>query len=122
MKKFLCGLLCAASYLGAAMIRVPFMALMCCGLCGLSVGIMWPGTFSSAAKNLPSGGTAMFALLALAGDVGCASGPSLVGLAGDIRAGLALAVIFPIILTILLRLTKNRKEMTSPAALRAPPI
>ncbi len=106
-----CGILCALSYLGASLIPIPQIALLCCGLCGLSVGIMWPGTFSSAAKSLPSGGTAMFALLALGGDIGCAAGPALVGLTGEIRSGLLLAVIFPIILIILLQLMKNRKEM-----------
>ena len=75
---------------------------MGCGLCGLSVGIMWPGTFSLAAQRCPAGGTPMFALFALAGDLGCSSGPTLVGLvadaAGGLKAGLTAALIFPALL------------------------
>ena len=106
-----CGVLCAAAYFAAALSPLPLLALMGCGLCGLSVGIMWPGTFSAASKALPSGGTAMFAFLALGGDVGCAAGPALVGLTGDLRGGLIHAAVFPISLVILLHFTKKRKEM-----------
>lgn len=76
---------------------------MGCGICGVSVGILWPGTFSVASRHCPKGGTAMFALLALAGDLGCTSGPTLVGMAsgllgGQLKAGLLLAVVFPALL------------------------
>lgn len=70
----LSSLLCIASYLGISLLGMPQLSLVCCALCGLSVGIMWPGTFSKAAAALPKGGTAMFALLALGGDVGCSGG------------------------------------------------
>ena len=103
-----CGALCLASYLLAVFSPWPVLALAGCGLCGLSVGIMWPGTFSLAARGLPAGGTALFALLALAGDLGCAAGPTLVGLLsglrdGQLRFGLLAAMIFPLLLLILLR-------------------
>lgn len=99
------GCLCVFSYLMAGLIKNPIPALTGCGICGFSVGVLWPGAFSLASKRFPKGGTALFALLALAGDVGCMSGPTLVGeLAGimgdNLSAGLLCAVIFPIILII----------------------
>lgn len=80
---------------------VPVLGLMGCALCGLSVGIMRPGTFSLAAEACPKGGTAMFALFALAGDLGCSTGPSLVGFVsgqfnGVLQTGLAAEILFPL--------------------------
>ena len=97
------GILCLCSYLLIALSPVPAFALVGCGLCGFSVGILWPGTFSLASKSMPAGGTALFALLALGGDLGCSGGPTYVGiisgLAGDsLRKGILFAVIFPILL------------------------
>ena len=103
----LCGVVCALAYFIAALSPISFISLLGCGLCGLSVGIMWPGTFSTAAQTLPSGGTAMFALLALAGDIGCACGPALVGLAGNIRTGLLFGAAFPILLIVMLGIMKK---------------
>lgn len=82
LQKFIAGssLLCIVSYLIAIFSPIPVLALAGCALCGLSVGIMWPGTFSMAAKECPQGGTAMWAFFALAGDVGCASGPGVVSI------------------------------------------
>ncbi len=74
------GLLCVAAYLLAGLSKSPVLGLAGCALCGLSVGIMWPGSFSTAAKVLRRGGTIMFAFLALAGDLGCSAGPGLVGM------------------------------------------
>ena len=79
------GLLCVTSYLLAAFSRSHLLGLVGCGLCGLSVGIFWPGTISLATQNCPRGGSAMFALLALAGDVGCSAGPTLVGLVAGVK-------------------------------------
>jgi MFS family permease len=79
----------------------PLLSLAGCAFCGLSVGIMWPGTFSLASKIFPRGGTAMFAILALAGDAGCVSGPGLVGLimnATTLKTGLLTAIVFPLLL------------------------
>ena len=97
------GILCIASYLCIALTPHPVIALIGCGVCGLSVGIMWPGTFSKATASVERGGTAMFALLALAGDVGCSGGPTVVGmvsdaLGGDLKKGILAGVIFPVLL------------------------
>lgn len=110
----LSSLLCVASYLLAALFDQPALCLLGCMLCGLSVGIMWPGCFSIASKKLKNGGTAMFALLALAGDVGCAAGPALVGnvaelFGGELQAGLLAAVIFPTLLLLCNLLRKKQK-------------
>ena len=105
LDRFMIGssILCIASYLGIAFLPIPQLSLIFCALCGLSVGIMWPGSFSKAAAILPKGGTAMFALLALGGDVGCSGGPTLVGMVssfmGDnLKLGILAGVIFPILL------------------------
>ena len=109
------GALCVVSYLLASLSPVPVLALVGCGLCGLSVGIMWPGTFSLAAEKCPKGGTAMFAYFALAGDLGCSSGPTLVGMISDafdgrLTAGLLAAIIFPLLLLAGLRLCKKMTD------------
>lgn len=95
--------LCILSYFTIAFVPVPLLSLIGCAICGLSVGIMWPGTFSKASKALPKGGTAMFALLALGGDVGCSGGPTVVGMVSgafgdDLRKGILAGVIFPALL------------------------
>lgn len=97
------ALLSIASYLVISLSPSPAVSLVGCAVCGLSVGIMWPGSFSKAAKALPTGGTAMFALLALSGDLGCLSGPSLVGaisnaVGNNLKIGILVAVVFPITL------------------------
>lgn len=107
--------LCIVSYLGVSLLPVPWLSLVFCALCGLSVGIMWPGTFSKASSALPRGGTAMFALLALGGDVGCGGGPTVVGfvsgtLGDNLKLGILAGVAFPILLLIGIFLcAKNRK-------------
>ena len=110
------ALLCIASYLLIALVPVPALGLVGCALCGLSVGIMWPGTFSMAAASMRHGGTALFALLALAGDLGCSSGPTLAGFVsgvyGDnLRRGILAAAIFPIALLVSLLLIKRRRSV-----------
>lgn len=97
------SILCILSYLGISLSPSPLMSLAACGICGLSVGIMWPGTFSKASAALPAGGTAMFALLALGGDIGCAGGPTLVGmvsgvLGDNLKMGILAGILFPILL------------------------
>ena len=98
-----CAVLCAGCYLLASLAGSPAAALAGCAVCGFSVGVFWPGTFSMAASSLPRGGTAMFALMALAGDVGCSGGPTLVGLltsgnGGDLRGGLLIGIVFPLVI------------------------
>ena len=100
-----CGAMCVCCYLLSALSPLPMLGLMGCALCGISVGIMWPGTISISAQNCPAGGTAMFALLALAGDLGGSVGPSVVGLFsgaadGNLKVGLLAAAVFPVILII----------------------
>lgn len=109
--------LCVVSYLLAALSPIPELGLVGCALCGLSVGIFWPATFSLAIGHMPKGGTALFAILSLGGDVGCTVGPTLVGLVSDARGGelstgLLFAMIFPIVLAIcsVLLLVISRKK------------
>ena len=116
LDRFMTGsaLLCVISYLGISLVPIPWIGLLGCGLCGLSVGIMWPGTFSKAAASIKRGGTAMFALLALGGDIGCSGGPTLVGLVsgafGDnLHRGILAGAIFPVVLLAVLLMLK-RKE------------
>ncbi len=98
-----CAALCAGCYTLAAFAPHPLLGLAGCAACGFSVGVFWPGTFSLAAKALPAGGTAMYALMALAGDLGCSSGPGLVGKAanaagGNLKAGILAAAAFPLLM------------------------
>ena len=108
-------ILCMISYLSIALISIPAVALLGCALCGMSVGIMWPGTFSKSAAVLRQGGTAMFAFLALAGDLGCSGGPTLVGFVSglfgeDLRKGIFAALIFPLLLLAGLCMEKRAKK------------
>lgn len=107
LDRFMLGssVLCIFSYLLIAASPIPFLPLVGCGICGLSVGIMWPGTFSKASVALKNGGTAMFALLALAGDLGCSGGPTLVGFvssaaADNLKAGILVAIVFPVVMAV----------------------
>ena len=110
------GILCILSYLMVSLSPSPALSLVGCGICGLSVGIMWPGSFSKAAASIRNGGTALFALLALAGDLGCSGGPTLVGYisslaSDDLKMGILTAVIFPVLLvTGILTLRKPKAE------------
>lgn len=97
------GFACIISYLIISLSPYPVLGLIGCGLCGLSVGILWPGTFSIASASIRGGGTAMFAFLALAGDLGCSGGPTFVGLissafSDNLKAGILGAIVFPILL------------------------
>lgn len=115
LQKFMMGssVLCILSYLAAVFSPYPVFALIGCGMCGLSVGIMWPGTFSLAAKRCPQGGTAMFALFALAGDIGCGAGPGLVSMISKaqpsygLKAGLLCAIIFPVLMILVILYQKR---------------
>ena len=107
LKRFMkiSALLCICCYLIAVFSGQPLIALLGCAFCGFSVGIFWPGTFSLAAGRLPGGGTAMYAFMALAGDVGCGGGPTLVGMVagamgGNLKAGLLTAMIFPAVILV----------------------
>lgn len=95
--------LCIVSYLCIAFVPNPVAGLVGCGVCGFSVGIMWPGTFSKASATIRNGGTAMFAMLALAGDVGCSGGPTLAGFVSsaagnNLHVGICAALVFPVLM------------------------
>lgn len=116
LKKMMVGsaVLCIACYLLAVFGGHPVLGLIGCALCGFSVGIFWPGTFSIAAWELPGGGTAMYALMALAGDLGCSSGPTVVGMVsdrmnGELRYGILAAILFPICMLVSLIFVKQKK-------------
>ncbi len=107
--------LCILSYLGISLFPIPLLNLIACAVCGLSVGIMWPGTFSKASSALPKGGTAMFALLALGGDIGCSGGPTLVGmisgaLGDNLKMGILAGIIFPVLLLMGIILCRKTKK------------
>ncbi|WP_418419061.1 MFS transporter [Blautia sp.] len=110
------SILCILSYLGIALFPSPVLSLAACAVCGLSVGIMWPGSFSKAAAALPKGGTAMFALLALGGDLGCSGGPTVVGavssaMGENLKMGILAAIVFPaLLLTGILVCGRMKKE------------
>lgn len=112
------SVLCILSYLCLVFMPVPVLSLAGCALCGLSVGILWPGTFSRASKALPAGGTALFALLALGGDIGCSGGPTLVGMVsgmckGNLKAGILAALIFPVLLLIGAKFETKKDKISS---------
>lgn len=108
------GLLCVVCYLLASLSTLPVLGLAGCALCGFSVGIMWPGSISLSSQKCPKGGTAMFAFLALAGDLGGTVGPSMVGglselAGGNLKTGLLISAIFSVVLVFGL-LILNKKQ------------
>lgn len=93
--------LCIGSYTLAALAPLPILSLIGCGLCGFSVGVFWPGVYSLTAEKIPNGGVSMFAVLAIAGDLGCLAGPAVAGRIADLRGGdltlsFLLSIVFPI--------------------------
>ena len=110
---FFSACLCVISYLCIALIPVPAIGLIGCALCGFSVGVLWPGTFSKSSAAIKRGGTVMFAMLALAGDLGCSGGPTLAGLVSgnfnnNLHIGILSAIIFPAIMLLCLLISKYK--------------
>ena len=110
-----CGTLCIAAYLLAGLAEDPILALIGCALCGLSVGIMWPGNISNASALLPGSGVSMFAFLALSGDVGCLVGPTVAGkvadvFGGNMRYAFLVSIVFPVILLFALAYISYQKR------------
>ncbi len=108
------GCLCLLCYVAASLLENPILGLIGCVMCGFSVGILWPGTISICSGRLPGGGTAMFALLAMAGDLGGAFGPSLVGnitqaAGNDLRRGMLVGCVFPLVLVAALLVMKRMR-------------
>ncbi len=113
-----CGIMCTCCYLLASLSTLPILGLAGCALCGLSVGIMWPGSISISSQKCPRGGTAMFAFLALAGDLGAMVGPAMVGnlsemVGGNLKIGLLVATIFPVVLVFGLLILKKKVSKAS---------
>ena len=107
------GLLSLVAYLTVSLASVPLLSLAGCMVSGLAVGIMWPGSISLTSARIPNGGTALFALLALAGDAGGTFGPSLVGLCthftgDDIHGGILAATFFPALLVVCLLILRRK--------------
>lgn len=109
---------CAVTYLLAALSHNPYLSLVGCALTGLFVAIAWPGVLSLASSLNPNGGTGMFAILALAGDVGCTIGPQIVVfgasklniLSSPVHSGLLLAAVFPALMVISLNFIKTKND------------
>lgn len=98
--------LCICSYLMISLAPLPILSLLGCGICGLSVGILWPGSFSTASRVISRGGTTLFALLALGGDIGCSAGPTFAGIissiaGGNLHIGILAAILFPVLMLII---------------------
>lgn len=120
LKKYMifCGFLCITGYLIATLVPNEIIALLGCGVVGFAVGIMWPGTLSIAATDFPEGGTAIFGILAMAGDIGCMIGPETVAVASkyltlsgsELKAGILVSTVFPVIFTIIMILNKKTKK------------
>lgn len=95
--------LCAACYLTAAFVNIPLLALISCALCGFTVSVMWPGTYSAGARAFPRGDAVMFSVFAMCGDLGCCLGPWILGIIADIKSlhtGFAVTAVFPVIMLI----------------------
>ena len=110
-----CGIMCAGCYLLASLSTLSILGLAGCALCGFAVGIMWPGSISISSQKCPRGGTAMFAFLALAGDLGAMVSPAMVGslsemAGGNLKIGLLVATLFPIILVVGLIVLRRIKK------------
>ena len=110
-----CGVMCTGCYLLASLSKIPLIGLAGCALCGLAVGIMWPGSICISSQKCPKGGTAMFAFLALAGDLGATVSPTMVGsisemMGGNLKTGLLVATAFPLILVVGLIVLKSSKK------------
>lgn len=112
------SVLCVITYLIAALSPLPFVSLLGCAITGFAVGIMWPGTFSMAAAAMPGGGTLMFALFAVAGDLGCAAGPSLVGVVAsannnNLKIGLLFGACFAVVLVLCVLVIQQLQRVKS---------
>ena len=116
------AVLCIISYLIAALSPYPLLSLFGCALCGLATGIMWPGTYSLASAKMPYGGVKMFALLAMAGDLGCLAGPTAAGwiaeaCGNNLQIPFLLSTIFPALILLMIFLgfgRRNKKKKTAP--------
>ena len=128
-----CSILCAVCYFTAAMSQNAYIALLGCAVTGFSVSIMWPGVYSYSSKLISGGGTAMFSILALFGDVGCSLGSWLCGTISDfslkfdfvknyadtlnityeqigLKIGIGFTAVFPIIMILILAFMPHKNN------------
>lgn len=97
------NILCVLCYIGVAVLNIEWLSLICCALCGFTVSLSWPGTYSMAARHFTSGGTLMFSLLAVSGDLGCSIGPWVMGIVANsttLQTGFLVSAIFPAIMVV----------------------
>lgn len=107
------NILCIICYILVGVCNIPAFSLIACALCGFSVSLSWPGTYSMAAKYFPHGGTLMFSVLALSGDLGCSIGPWLLGAVADrfsLHSGFLVCSVFPLIMVITALTLKKEKS------------
>jgi len=105
------NILCTLCYLAVAFLNIPALALIACALCGFTVSLSWPGTYSMATARFHTAGTAMFSILALCGDFGCSFGPWLLGIIADslnLSSGFAVSAVFPVIMVITALILKEK--------------
>ena len=106
------NIFCILCYIGVGVFNIPVLSLVACALCGFTVSLSWPGTYSMAARHFPNGGTLMFSVLALCGDFGCATGPWLLGLVADrstLETGFIVLAIFPTAMVLAASLLRKEK-------------
>ncbi len=106
------NILCVCCYIGVAVLNIPALSLIACALCGFSVSLSWPGTYSMAARHFPTGGTLMFSILALCGDLGCSMGPWLLGIVANnttLQTGFLVCAVFPAIMIITAPMLREEK-------------
>lgn len=113
-----CAVLCGGCYIVLGFSHSAIISLISCAVAGFASGVIWPGTFTHAAKILPTGGTALFGMLALAGDVGCGAGPVIVGLISsslndNLQAGFLFGTSFSILLIVGLFLIRQRVSLST---------
>ena len=114
---FISAIICFITYVVAIASKNPIFSLVGCATCGFGCGVLWPATYSLAAKRISNGGVMMFGVLALLGDAGCLVGPAIAGSVSsafndDIRYGFAVTLIFPALMAIssLILIIKRRKQ------------
>ncbi len=106
------NILCVLCYIGVAVLKQPTLSLVACALCGFSVSLSWPGTYSMSARHFTNGGTLMFSVLALSGDLGCSIGPWIMGIVANntnLQTGFLVSAIFPAIMVIALPFLRKEK-------------
>lgn len=128
-----CAFLCCACYITASVSQNAYIALLGCAVTGFSVSIMWPGVYSYSSKLIVGGGTTMFSILALFGDIGCSLGSWLCGTISDfslkfefvknyadainityeqigLKIGIGSATVFPAVMILILAFMPRKKR------------